>query len=307
MYQPIPIDSPKLGPVEVLVGRAAETAKCPEVKAAMPFQTLIQRRFRFETETVIRGAAEDRKEAELFFEGYTCFPPPYPSWDPLRPTLRLEGREFFDWTLPDEPIPALLLIGGPRNTGPQHQGKDTCVSSGPLQGEPVRAFVLEGADKDLELDIGLLAGWQDQLDESALLQTLCARHPLIVLDALRLAIESSSIRLIERLGQRLLHPFNGSETKVAALWLLGRFLDAPKLSEAQTNPLVELTWQMWRRERQHQVIEAYFETWNLAAGPVLRSGRLAEIRATSAHPNLLEKLMRLRETLRGRLEPEDSD
>jgi hypothetical protein len=297
---PLPIDSADLEPTSVVTGTALlEDEEVLELQGGSDVPALSRRRFRFEARDVVAGRST---EGEHRFEGYTHLPPPYMRPDPWRPSLGLEGQRFFDQELGDEPLPVLLLIGGsPVIPGPGLRDRRATVLDGPAAGEPVRPFLLRGADRKLPEALPALVGWQPRLDAEAVERAIDADHPLIALDALRVVARPDGPErpeLLEPLAERLLHPTQSPEAKVLALELLARVLARLRPRSREADSLVEITLWNWRLERRFRAETSYLETWAAAASQVRAAGVATELRAMALDETAADRLRELRARLR---------
>jgi hypothetical protein len=293
---PPPLTSAELRDAAVVVGTATHLGdETVEPGAAPGFGSVALRRFRVGDVRVLRAGSTPVDAGGFAFEGFTTLAPPFAPRDPLAPTLRLEGQRFFDEQLPAGPFPVLLLVGGPPISPPAgFGGRRASVSDGVVAGAPVRPFLLAGADAGLPEAVGALAGWAAGTVEAA----AAAPHPLVALDALRIASgPPPDAARVQTLARRLLHPATPQEARSSTLELVGRVLQALPAGSPGANALVELTAWTWRLERRHAPETAYLELWAGAAEQVRASGVAKEVRAMALDRTAVDQ----RDALRGRL------
>jgi hypothetical protein len=270
---------------------------------------LTRRRLSFMPQEVLRGDAAWFPRGGLEIEGYTTSHPPYHLPDPQSPSLYLDGQRLFDEGLPAEPFQALLLVGGapaaPPDGFPEHRA---AVLDGPGAGQAARPFRLAGADRALPSALPALLGWQREISRQAVARTLEAGHPLIALDALRLAALPQAappvpprIEWVEPLAAWLLHPTQPPEGRVLTLELVARVLRRLPPRSAAADALVRRTLWLWRLERRWPVAAAYLEAWEAAARQVRASTVAAELAAMALDETAAERLRLLQKRLRERL------
>lgn len=290
---PPPTLSTELAGAAAVVGRAMLESETV-LRQAMNVAELTRRRFRFEGDQILHGTAE-LPPGGLVFEGTTTYPPPYMRPDPLSPTLHLDGQRFFDEEHEAGPLPTLLLIGGP--PVPASAGFDE-----PAAGPPVRPFLLQGADRTLVTALPSLLGWQPEISTAAVERTLEAGHPLIPLDALRIAArQEGDAAHVEILAGWLLHPTQPPEAKVIALDLVAQALRRLRPGSREADSLVALTLWNWRLERWRPANAAYLEAWILAAPQVKASSAARELKAMALDETAAERVSALQAELRKKL------
>lgn len=256
-----------------------------------PALALTARRFRL--------TSGDMEEA-LEIEGYTTEQPPYRDPDVRTATLHLEGQRFFDRTHSSDPVEVLALVGGPPAAPPTgFAGYFAHVVSGPRQGEPVRPFALEGADRALGRAVHHFAGWKNHMNPEVVQQVIDAGHPLIAVDALRICAggECGMVEF-ERLAAHLLHPSETPEAKAIALELVARKLKSQTPGSLNADALVTLTWRAWQFERQYRIGEAYLQVWAGAPEQVKRHPNSRELIAMALDDTATERIRSLRSRLR---------
>jgi hypothetical protein len=290
------IDSRALRGVRVIVGRSIWLGDTVVVdRPALP---LTERRFRFES-----------AEETLEFEGYTFDQPPYREPDVWTPSLDLDGQRFFDRAHGKEATDALLLVGGPPAPLPRGAvGRFARVASGPRQGEAVRPFALQGADRPLGEAVQRLVGWRDRPAPEVIDQAVDAGHPLIALDALRICTDlECRAGGYQRLARRLLHPSEPPEARAIALGVVGRKLRKLRAGSEEANALVELTWRAWQRERQHPVAEKCLEAWVGAPEQIQKFPASRELIAMALDETAAERRRGLRRRLREAVQAGDGN
>lgn len=293
---PPPITSAELTDALAVQGHAdlqEETVLNFEGGSARP--ALMRRIFQMTVEKVLHGADSADAGTSFTFEGYTTVPPAERSDDVRLPSVRLEGQAFFDRALPDGPLPIFLLIGGNPISAPGgFQGKTASVLDGSLNGQPVRAFLLAGADRSLPTALPSLAGWNLPLSLVIAMEATRAGHPLIALDALRLAARQPEGDIVLTLAAHLLHVAQPAPVRSIALELLATIASGfPPGSEA-ANALLRLSVETWRMERRYATEAGYLNLWIAAAPQALASDSAEAIRAMATDETTAQRLQALR-------------
>jgi hypothetical protein len=258
------------------------TARLLEEKPVDPISgtspSLYQRRFDFTGLEVIRGSSADlKKVSSIRFSGFTMLAPAQRGIDSHSPTLRLEGQTFFDSKLPQDSMNVLLLIGGPEITPIRgFMGYSASVESGIYKGQPVRAFLLEGADVTLPQALPSLVGWQPKPTVATARAAMMAPHPLIALDALRIAARLGTSDQAELLAQWLLHPAQPAGVRVTTIKLLGEAIKQMPQGSKEADVLIGVAMTGWEAERGYPIDAAYLRALESASEHVKMSRQLGE-------------------------------
>lgn len=261
------------------------TAKLLEEKPVGPSRgvapSLYQRRFELAGLEVIRGSSTALEEVDsITFSGFTMLAPAQRVIDSRSPTLRLEGQAFFDSKLPTGSMNVLLLIGGPAIAPIRgFMGHSASVESGVYKGQAVRAFLLEGADVTLPEVLPSLVGWQAKSTLATARAATMAPHPLIALDALRIAARSGASDQAEVLAQWLLHPAQPAGVKATAIGLLGEAINRMSQRSKEADALIGVAVAGWEAERTYQVDAAYLRALQSVSGHAKMSSQLGPVEA----------------------------
>jgi hypothetical protein len=241
--------------------------------------SLYQRRFELADHEVIWGTGGEQLSS-FTFSGFTMLAPSQRGLDPHRPTLKLEGQTFFDNSLPIDTTDTLLLLGGPEITPEMgFMGNTASVEDGIYAGQPVRAFLVQGADKMLPQALPSLVGWQAEQTLDTARAATTAAHPLIALDALRIAMHERANNQIELLAQWLLHPTQHPGVRSSAIHLLGEAINQMPLRSQEADTLLRIAVVGWEAERTYQVDAAYLRALQSVSGHVKASGQLEQVKA----------------------------
>jgi hypothetical protein len=240
-------------------------------------------------------------EPSLFITGATMLSPAQRRSDPRSPTLSLDGQAFFDSPWPGDPVAVLLLIGGPENTPAMGEiAAQARVEAGSLKDQPVRAFRLAGADARLAEALPALAGWQAEQNLETARAALNAPHPLIAIDALRIAVQSRATDQVELLAGWLLHPAQPAGVKAVAISLLGEAIALTTPGSSEADALIGVAVAGWEAERAYPIDASYLRAFQTAAEQVKASERKIQVEAIAGDYQIQE-LNGLSEALRERL------
>lgn len=243
--------------------------------------SLYQRSFVLTGLEVIRGVSSAFKKVNpIAFSGFTTLAPIQRSIDSHSPTLRLEGQAFFDSKLHPDSMDVLLLIGGPEITPIRRfMGYSASIESGTYKGQPVRAFLLEGVDVSLPQALPSLVGWQPKPTLATARAATMAAHPLIALDALRIASRTGASDQVELLAQWLLHPAQPAGVKTTAIELLGQAINQMPQGSKEADMLISIAVAGWEAERAYPIDAAYLRTLQSASGHIKSSNQLGRVEA----------------------------
>lgn len=280
-----PLDSSQLREVVVVRGVATVTESAVPGSGESP--TRFKRHFEVRQLHLIRGAA--KLGESLAFEGATEVGPTSRDADVWSPALRLEGEAFLQRALPAAAVPVLLLIGGPP-AGGELAGSAAQVVSPVLRGQPVRAFLLEGADRALGEAIVNLVGWQAD-PRAAAQKALEGGHPLLAMDALRvLSARPDAVAQVEGLAKRLTHPAQPAAVRAGALSLVATALQRQAPGSKEANALVGVLLTAYEGERRVSVEAAVLEALTAAAPQVRGSDRVPAARGVATNSYLAQRL-----------------
>jgi len=258
------------------------------------FPSLYERSLELTACTVLHGAAKPPAHATL--TGYTQLSTAQRADDPREATLLFDTQRLFDrpWSAS---FPVLLILGGPAVSAPLGANQKVPVLSG--SAEPVRAFALIGADASLATAIPHLVGWQVTRTIATAQAALAAGHPLLALDALRVAVHDAAIDQIVLAGTDLFHPSQPSAVRVAAIELVAAAIAGAKAGSPDADRLAEVALLGWEAEQRARVDTAYVRSLTHAA-PQLRGSKLHDrARAVANAPNATELATLLKELAAG--------
>jgi hypothetical protein len=268
--------------VHVVQGKAIHIEEKPIILDGENFPSLYQRRLKLVSLKFVRGGNSSifKKVKSITFSGFTLLAPLQRGIDTRSPTLRLEGQAFFDSTLPSDAIDVLILIGEPEIAPIKgFMGYSASVESGIYKGQPVRAFLLEGADATLPEALLSLVGWQAKPTLSTAKNALEAPHPIVAIDALRIAARKEASDQVELLSQWLLHPGQPAGVKATAIELLGLAISQLPQGSKEANILIETASTGWEAERAYQIDAAYLRTFLSISGHIKKSNQIKRIEA----------------------------
>lgn len=257
--------------------------------------SLYQRRFGVTDLAVIHAgapagqAAAGPRERALTVFGFTLLAPSQRVNDVRSPSLWLDGQAFFDVGLHPGALEVLLLIGPPAIPPIRgFLGHTAAVESGADAGQPVRAFLLEGADAALPAAFPSLVGWQAAPTLATARAATVAPHPLIALDALRIATRSALSDQVELLAKWLLHPAQPAGVKALAVSLLGEAIKQMPPGSPEADALIGIAVTGWESERSYQTDAAYLRALQSASGNIKASSRLRQVEAIAADGQVRE-------------------
>jgi len=157
--------------------------------------------------TAIRGTAPT---GPLALVGFTMLAPAQRADDDA-PTLSFDTRRFFDG--PAHTGDVLVIAGGPAPVPPMgFEGNGPELVAG-TQRWPARVIALDGADRDLERALVGVVGWSAARSPQAALD---AGHPLVALDALRVALAARDPEGAELVATGLLQAGSPAAVQAAA-------------------------------------------------------------------------------------------
>lgn len=252
--------------------------------------SLYQRRFKLTNLKIIHGKAEPlAKVSALTFSGFTVLSPNQRAADTRNPTLRLEGQAFFDSTLPTDSMDVLVMIGGPEIESIMgFMGNSATIESDPYKGQAVRAFLVAGADATLPAALPALVGWQPKPTLETAKTAILAPHPLIALDALRIAARAGTSDQIEVLAQWLLHPAQPAGVKAAAVELLGQAIGALPQGAKEVDQLLDVAVAGWEAERAYPIDATYLRAFQAAAEQIKQSNQVERVKAVAGDNQIRE-------------------
>jgi|GEM_PF-2537790 len=272
-----PLTSAELVGAVVVRCRATPRAEHP-VGAVAPGEVagLFQRDFE------LAGCAEAHGQppaAAATVTGYTTLAPDRRVDESTEPTLELDGQRLFD--RPDTgAIDVVVVVGGPPVVAARGFGGKVATatwSGGKGDAGPARVFALAGVDRGLAEAIGALVGWAPARSIATARAAADAAHPLVAIDALRLAVADQADDQIALLAEACLHPGHASAVRVTAIELLGAAIAAAPVGSPPADRLIGVALNGWEQERRASVDTAYL-TALTAAAPQLR-GSSARTRA----------------------------
>ncbi len=296
---PYALTSDKLIGVLAVRGTAKLLEEKPISFSGSNAPSLYQRRFDLTNFEVIRnGSTALQSTKSITFSGFTSLAPVQRFLDSRSPILQLEGQEFFDSKLPTDSINVLLLIGGSEIPPiPGLVGNSTSVESGVYKNQPVRVFLTEGADATLPQAFPFLVGWQAKPTIETAEAAIKAPHPLIAIDALRIAARLGISDQVEILARWLLHPVQSAKVKAIAIKVLGQAVNNMPLGSTEADHLIDLAVMGWEAEHAYQIDAAYLSALQSVSPHIKRSNQLERVRAISDDYQTRE-LVRLSERLK---------
>ena len=252
--------------------------------------SLYQRRFKVDNLKLIRGGTTAlEKVNSITFSGFTLLSPAQRVIDSRSPTLQLEGQAFFDSKLPPDSMDVLLLIGGPEIASiMSFMGNRASVESGVYKGQPIRVFLLEGADATLPQALPSLVGWQVEPTLATAKAATTAPHPLIAIDALRIATRSGASDQVELLAQWLLHPAQPAGVRVSAIKLLGQAIEQVPQGSKEADTLIAVAVAGWEAERAYPIDPTYLRTLQSVSGHIKKSDHLRQVKAIAGDYQIRE-------------------
>lgn len=260
--------------------------------------SLYQRRFTLTNMDVIHGNPTLLDNgSQITFSGFTMLASTQRILDSRSPTLRLEGQAYFDSKLSPDSMDVLLLIGRSEiDPIAGFMGHSAVIESDAYKGHAVRAFLVEGADATLPSDMPLLVGWQPQPTIDTARTAIMASHPLIAVDALRIAARSGIRDQVELLARWLLHPAQPVGVRITAIELLGQAINQVPQGSPEADALIGITVAGWETERAYPLDAAYLRALQSASQHIKRSSRLQQIE-TIADDYSIRELSSLSEQL----------
>lgn len=189
-YTAAPTTSTDLAPASALRCRVtARTETAVGTPPAGQQSSLFRRDYDVADCTALRGAAPT---GALRLVGFTGLAPKQRSADAAPATLTFDDSLFFDRASGDA-VEVLVIVGGAPL--PSQLGFEGHTAALDVDGaaRPARVFALDGADRGLDGAIAALVGWQPARGKVSAQAALDAGHPLIALDALRVAIVDGAI------------------------------------------------------------------------------------------------------------------
>jgi hypothetical protein len=293
-----PLTSADLSDAVAVRGVATLVDEQPVDARAGTTPGLFQRRFRLTDLKIIHGKAPAGKaERSLTFVGFTLLAPSQRVSDTRSPSLWLDGQAFFDAALHEGRLEVLLLIGPPEIPPVRgFQGHTAAVEGGAYADQPVRAFLLEGADATLAEAVPALVGWQPKPTLATARAAVAAPHPLIALDALRVASRLAADDQVTLLATWLLHPAQPAGVKALAIGQLGESIKEMPQGSPAADALIGIAVAGWEAERAYQIDAAYLRALQSASAAIKASSRRQQIEAIAADYQVRE-LVSLSDTL----------
>jgi hypothetical protein len=176
------------------------------------------------------------------------------------------------------------------------QGHTAAVVGGAYADQPVRAFLLEGADAALAEAVPALVGWQPKPTLATARAAIAAPHPLIALDALRIASRLAADDQVTLLATWLLHPAQPASVKALAIGQLGESIKQMPRGSPAADALIGIAVTGWEAERAYQIDAAYLRALQSASATIKASSRRRQIEAIAADYQVRE-LLSLSDTL----------
>jgi hypothetical protein len=278
------LTSAKLSGAHALRCTARPRDDKPVGPPAGKFPSLYERSLELSQCTQIHGKATAPAIATL--TGYTQLSTAQRADDPREAMLSFDTQRLFDRPWPAT-FPVLVIVGGPPVSAPMGANQKPPTLTGTT--EAVRAFALTGADAGLATAIPRLVGWQARHGSEATRAALEAGHPLVALDALRVAVDDGDLDSTVNAGTDLLHPMQPSAVRAQAIELVAAAIAKAKAGSPEADRLIEVALTGWEIEQRARVDLAYVRSLQHAA-PQLRASKLhGRVRALADAPNAREQ------------------
>jgi hypothetical protein len=188
------------------------------------------------------------------------------------PISDFDDRGFFEHEFGDQAVYALLLVGGPppQLSRWEESRQVPIVVEGPSAKKVVRAMIMEGFDRSLDAAIQDVIGWQPAFDQKATQRAIESGHPLIALDALRIAIGGAVARgeaqSAAMLARWLLLPSQARTIKGEAKGLLSlRLISQSDFSDPKVIALWEVFLASWEAEAREEMAKDYAASYQAIA------------------------------------------
>jgi hypothetical protein len=234
------------------------------------FPSLYERSLELTTCTAVHGSS--KLPAKVMLTGYTQLAAAQRADDPRDATLTFDSQRLFDRPWPAE-FSVLVIVGEPAVAAAMGANSKPPLLSG--VSAPVRAFALIGADASLATASRQLVGWTTPRKLEATRAALHAGHPLVALDAMRVAIQDASIEAIALSARELLHPSQPSAVRASAIEMLGDAIANARPGSPEAEQLIEAALVGWELEQRTPVESTYVRSLTKAA-PQLRASRLRD-------------------------------
>jgi hypothetical protein len=243
--------------------------------------SLYQRRFHFVGQEVIHGRSVDLTQVSAIeFSGYTKLAPAQRGIDSRSPMLVLGGQIFFNSKLPPGSMNVLLLIGGPEIPPiVGAMGRRASVENAAYRSSALRAFLLTDADVTLPQALPSLVGWQPKPTLATAKAAMMAPHPLIALDALRIAARSGTTDQAELLAEWLLHPAQPAGVKATAVSILGQAIEGIPQGSEDADRLIAVAVASWEAERAYPIDAAYLRVFHSVTKHIEASSWQEQVKA----------------------------
>ncbi len=277
------LTSAKLGGAHALRCTARPKDDKPVGPPAGKFPSLYERNLELSQCTEIHGNTTAPETATL--TGYTQLSTAQRADDPREAMLSFDAQRLFDRPWPVT-FPVLVITGGPPASAPMGANQKPPALTGTTAA--VRAFALIGADAGLATAIHRLVGWQAKHGLEATRDALDAGHPLVALDALRVAVDDGDVDSTTVAGTELLHPMQPSAVRAQAIELIAAAIAKAKPGSPEADRLIEVALTGWELEHRARVDLAYVRSLQ-HAGPQLRASKLhGRVRALADAPDARE-------------------
>ncbi len=231
------------------------------------------------------------------FVGYTLLSPLTRLKDTLSPRLDLDNQTFFDEPSAEKTQEVLLIIGG-NEVRNRIMGipENPSVLGDSFQGLATRAFWLRGNNRNLAQNFKYLLGLSSEEPSFQNLDHPSISHPLVFVDALRIAIKKANYPAAISLAKFLIHPSHAQSVKITTLKSLSDLLSqAPSDSEYPAQ-LLQLLVAGYERERNYPLDKSYMEAFSQLL-PNLNSPGLKEKLEGITRDYSLDELIEAREKL----------
>lgn len=280
----IPVTSSELVEATVLVG----TAQAVSEEVSADTGGYPRRVFDVINYQILRGEASSFGDTIRFIGRSATFEDAR-TYTPESSILDLSGQHFFDVALPTETPQVLLIIGGTEHTSQMGVvTNNATIQGGSHDGEPVRAFLLDGVNANLDEAVLAFTGWQDERSLETAQAALNAEHPLVAVDAMRIAVQERAFDQIEYLADELLTPARPTGVKINAIELLRFGINAAPTETAAR--LLDIAMEGWENEQAAQLLTSYLNTFRSTTGKTNEVGLAPQMRAVAGDFQLQQML-----------------
>jgi hypothetical protein len=221
--------------------------------------SLYSRQYKLVNPQVIWGNSSFLQgESTIIFTGYSLLSPNQRQLDIRLPVLSLEGQDFFDSPIVANMVQGIAIIGGPElRSIAGFRGRKASIETGKLLGLTIRPFLLSDSNKGLDESIPLLLGWQDSITQKSIEYAKNAPHPIVAIDAMRIAVKHKDVDQLKNLSKWLIHPVMPANVKKTAIELIGEAMMLLPADSKEIEELIEILVKAWESEKFYSTDNAY--------------------------------------------------